>query len=90
MGKKTPGNEKERAGQPLSEKERRIHEQGLVGILRQLHDELDAAVAAGPPAWRRAKSWSAWCSSTPGGRRRKRRGWPAGCGRNTKHRKKLK
>ncbi|MCB0596799.1 MAG: class I SAM-dependent DNA methyltransferase [Lewinellaceae bacterium] len=38
--------EKERAGQPLTEKERRIHEQGLVGILRQLHDELDAAVAA--------------------------------------------
>jgi len=37
--------EKERAGAPLTEKERRIHEQGLVGILRQLHDELDAAVA---------------------------------------------
>ncbi len=38
--------EKERAGEPLTEKERRIHEQGLVGILRQIHDELDAAVAA--------------------------------------------
>ena len=37
--------EKERAGESLNEKERRIHEQGLVGILRQLHDELDAAVA---------------------------------------------
>jgi len=37
--------EKERAGEGLNDKERRIHEQGLVGILRQLHDELDAAVA---------------------------------------------
>ncbi|MCC6462147.1 MAG: class I SAM-dependent DNA methyltransferase [Saprospiraceae bacterium] len=37
--------EKERAGEPLTDKERRIHEQGLVGLLRQLHDELDAAVA---------------------------------------------
>ncbi len=30
---------------PLNAKEKRIYEQGLVGILRQLHDELDAAVA---------------------------------------------
>jgi hypothetical protein len=37
--------EKERAGEKLNEKERRIHEQGLIGLLRQLHDELDAAVA---------------------------------------------
>ena len=37
--------EKLRAGENLNDKERRIHEQGLVGILRQLHDELDAAVA---------------------------------------------
>ena len=35
-----------RAGQPLSEKERRIHDQGLVGVLQALHDDLDAAVAA--------------------------------------------
>lgn len=37
--------EKERAGESLNEKERRIHEQGLIGLLRQLHEELDAAVA---------------------------------------------
>jgi len=37
--------EKLRSEEPLDDKERRIHEQGLVGILRQLHDELDAAVA---------------------------------------------
>ncbi len=37
--------EKERAGEALTEKERRTHERGLIGLLRQLHDELDAAVA---------------------------------------------
>jgi hypothetical protein len=36
--------EQVRAGEPLSDKERKVYEQGLVGILRQLHDELDAAV----------------------------------------------
>ncbi|MCC6874244.1 MAG: class I SAM-dependent DNA methyltransferase [Sandaracinaceae bacterium] len=36
--------EKLRAGEPLSDKERAIHEDGLVSVLRQLHDELDAAV----------------------------------------------
>jgi hypothetical protein len=36
----------ERAGEALDDKARRIHQQGLVGILRQLHEELDAAVAA--------------------------------------------
>lgn len=29
----------------LDEAERTIHEQGLVGVLRELHDDLDAAVA---------------------------------------------
>lgn len=38
--------EKLRAGAPLSERERQTHEQGLVSVLCQLHDELDAAVAA--------------------------------------------
>ncbi|MCA9970236.1 MAG: hypothetical protein KC425_08475 [Anaerolineales bacterium] len=38
--------EKERAGEPLDDKERVIHEQGLISILRQLHDELDAAIFA--------------------------------------------
>ncbi len=33
-----------RAGQELSAKERVIHEQGLVSLLKQIHDELDAAV----------------------------------------------
>ena len=31
--------------EPLSVKEQKVYEQGLVGILKQLHDELDAAVA---------------------------------------------
>ncbi len=38
--------EKLRAGEPLNAKEREIHEQGLVSILKQTHDDLDAAVFA--------------------------------------------
>ncbi len=38
--------EKLRAGTPLNAKEQLIHEQGLVTVLRQLHDDLDAAVAS--------------------------------------------
>lgn len=34
-----------RAGTPFNAKEQLTHEQGLVSVLRQLHDELDAAVA---------------------------------------------
>ncbi len=36
--------DKLRSGEPLTAKERVIHEQGLVSVLRQLHDDLDAAV----------------------------------------------
>ncbi len=41
-----------REGRELTDKERTIHAQGLVGVLRELHDELDAAVltAYGLPA----------------------------------------
>jgi hypothetical protein len=38
--------EKIRAGEPLTAKEKLIHDNGLVSILKQLHDELDAAVFA--------------------------------------------
>ncbi len=38
--------EKLRAGEPLSAKDKTIHEQGLVSLLRELHDELDRAVFA--------------------------------------------
>ncbi|MDY0397957.1 MAG: hypothetical protein RBR03_04805 [Desulfuromonas thiophila] len=38
--------EKLRSGAVLTAKERISHEQGLVAVLKQLHDELDAAVAA--------------------------------------------
>jgi len=31
-------------GEPLTAKDRTVHEQGLVSVLRQLHDELDEAV----------------------------------------------
>ena len=36
--------EKLRSGEPLSDMEKVIHEHGLVGVLKSLHDELDAAV----------------------------------------------
>ena len=36
--------EKLRNGEPLTAKERTVNEHGLVSVLRQLHDELDAAV----------------------------------------------
>ncbi|WP_018951355.1 DNA methyltransferase [Thioalkalivibrio sp. AKL12] len=36
--------EKLRAEEPLTPKERTIHEQGLVSLLRELHDDLDRAV----------------------------------------------
>ena len=38
--------EKLRSGEVLTAKERTIHEQGLVSVLKQLHDDLDIAVAA--------------------------------------------
>jgi hypothetical protein len=38
--------EKLRSGEALTAKEKAIHEQGLVSVLRQLHDDLDAAVFA--------------------------------------------
>jgi hypothetical protein len=35
-----------RRSEPPGQKDKVIHEQGLVSVLRQLHDELDAAVLA--------------------------------------------
>ena len=37
--------EKLRSGEALTAKEKAIHEQGLVSVLKQIHDDLDAAVA---------------------------------------------
>ena len=38
--------EKIRSGEPLTDKEQLIHQKGLVSVLKQLHDDLDAAVFA--------------------------------------------
>ena len=38
--------EKLRSGETLTAKDKTLHEHGLVGVLRSLHDELDAAVLA--------------------------------------------
>jgi hypothetical protein len=37
--------EKLRSGEPLNAKEQQIHEWGLVSVLKQIHDDLDQAVA---------------------------------------------
>ena len=39
--------DKLRAGEPLTAKDKTVHEQGLVSVLREIHDELDAAVFDG-------------------------------------------
>ncbi len=50
--------EKLRSGDPLSAKEKIIHEQGLVSVLKQLHDDLDTAVAT-------AYGWPPTSTSSP-------------------------
>ncbi|MFZ5484512.1 MAG: class I SAM-dependent DNA methyltransferase [Pseudomonadota bacterium] len=49
-----------RTGEALSAKDKLIHEQGLVSVLKQLHDELDAAVLD-------AYGWSDLLPSSPEG-----------------------
>jgi hypothetical protein len=62
--------EKLRAGETLNAKEKRIHEQGLVSVLRTIHDELDEAVLAaygwndlGAVPWSDEAARSAWTES---------------------------
>ncbi len=55
--------EKLRSGEPLTAKEQVIHEQGLVSVLKQIHDDLDAAVFdayAGLMIWTTKRSCSDW------------------------------
>ena len=59
--------DKLRRGEALSPKEKVLHEQGLVSVLRSLHDELDAAVLAaygwsdlGPVPWADEAARAAW------------------------------
>ena len=59
--------DKLRRHEPLTPKEKLLHEQGLVSVLRTLHDELDAAVLAaygwsdlGPVPWADEAARSAW------------------------------
>jgi hypothetical protein len=59
--------DKLRRGEPLSPKEKVLHEQGLVSVLRSLHDELDAAVLAaygwsdlGPVPWADEAARAVW------------------------------
>ena len=59
--------EKLRRGEPLSAKDKTLHEQGLVSVLQSLHDELDAAVLQaygwsdlGPVPWADETARAAW------------------------------
>jgi len=59
--------EKLRSGEALTAKEKVVHEHGLVGVLKSLHDELDAAVLQaygwadlGPVPWRDDAARAAW------------------------------
>ena len=59
--------EKLRLGEPLNAKEKAQHEQGLVSVLRSLHDDLDAAVLQaygwsdlGPVPWGDEAARAAW------------------------------
>jgi hypothetical protein len=59
--------DKLRRGEALSPKEKDLHEQGLVSVLRSLHDELDAAVLAaygwsdlGPVPWADEAARAVW------------------------------
>jgi hypothetical protein len=59
--------EKLRNGEALTAKDKTIHEQGLVSVLRTLHDELDAAVLEaygwsdlGPVPWTDEAARAAW------------------------------
>jgi hypothetical protein len=56
-----------RRAEPLSAKDKLLHEQGLVGVLHSLHEELDAAVLAaygwsdlGPVPWTDDEAHRAW------------------------------
>jgi hypothetical protein len=55
-----------RAGEALTAKQRAIHEQGLVTVLRQLHDELDAAVAEAY-GWQEPEHRCTGCAGSEGG-----------------------
>ncbi len=56
-----------RSGETLTHKDKLLHEQGLVSVLRSLHDELDAAVLhaygwtdLGPVPWADATARTSW------------------------------
>jgi hypothetical protein len=77
-----------RAGEQLTTKDRKVYEDGLVGILKDLHDQLDAAVAE-------AYGWPADLSTdeilnrlvklnAERAAEEAARPWCAGCGRSTR------
>lgn len=69
--------EKLRSVETLTDKEKSIHEQGLVSVLKQIHDELDAAVFdvyGWPVTLSDEGFWNGWSHSMPNERRKKHAG----------------
>ena len=83
-----------RAERELTAKEKTIHTQGLVGVLKELHDELDVAVlqaygltpdiASGLTPMHCSPTWS---PSTPSAQQKKKPATSAGCAPNSRTRK---
>lgn len=74
-------------GSPLLAKGKTIHEQGLVSVLKQFHDELDAAVAEAygwPVDLADEAILEKLVASTGNGPGKKNRAWCVGCDRNTR------
>ena len=80
--------EKLRAGEPLTAKDKTVHEQGLVSVLRDNSTTSwtrpCSTRTAGRSRWPTRRSWSGWSPSTPSAPPKKRRVSSAGCGRSTR------
>ena len=80
--------EKLRAGEPLTAKDKTVHEQGLVSVLRATPRRAGRGrVRRVRLAGRRSptrRSWRGWSPSTPSAPPRKRRVSSAGCGPSTR------
>ena len=74
--------EKLRSREPLTPKEREVHEIAACGVLLDLHDELDRLVGEAygwPWPMSARRSWSGWWPCTTSGWRRRSAATSAGC-----------
>ena len=80
--------EKLRAGEPLTAKDKTVHEQGLVSVLRRTPRRAGRGrvrrVRLAGHARPTRRSWRGWWPSTPSAPRKKRKVTSAGCGPSTR------